>query len=277
MNSTQITAFREKIYAYFKHHGRTLPWRRGNQEGSTSPFEIFVSEVMLQQTQVSRVLKKFPEYIQEFPNFPTLAHATTKRLLQAWSGLGYNRRALYLRNAAQIIVEKFNCVLPDSPEILDALPGIGHTTAASIVVFAFNKPAVFIETNIRTVYIHEFFINVQSVSDKEILPLVEKTLDRKNPRVWFWALMDYGTMIKNTTPNPNRRSIHYKKQSPFKDSNRRIRGLVIRHLLAYDFATFNTLSDSLQSNPNKLHTILDDLVSEKIISVNGNKYSLDRH
>ncbi|MEK7079017.1 MAG: A/G-specific adenine glycosylase, partial [Patescibacteria group bacterium] len=131
---------------------RDFPWRN-----TTDPYHILVSEVMLQQTQVARVMVKFPIFIDQFSNFKELATASTKDILQVWQGMGYNRRALYLKKIAEIVITQYKGKLPDDPAILDTFPGIGEATAASIVAFAFNKPLVFIETNIRRVFIHLFF------------------------------------------------------------------------------------------------------------------------
>ncbi len=185
---------------------------------------------MLQQTQVDRVAPKYLEFIARFPDFTALARAPLKELLALWSGLGYNRRALALRESARIILASFGGSLPRTAPELRALPGIGRATAASIAAFAFNAPEVFIETNIRAVYLHIFFCDRSGVADDEILPVAEQALDRKNPRRWYNALMDYGAMLKKSA-NPGRKSAHYRIQSPFKGSRRQLRGMVIRALV----------------------------------------------
>ena len=184
-----------------------MPWRK-----SISPYRIFISEVMLQQTQVARVLTKFPIFITTFPNFKALADADTRLLLSVWQGMGYNRRALYLQQAAQSIVLKHNFNLPQDIAQLDELSGIGYATACSILAFAYNQPVIFIETNIRRVYIHHYFSDSDKVSDDEILPIVQRTLDKKNPREWYWALMDYGAFLAKQVDNPNKKSSTYNKQ-----------------------------------------------------------------
>ncbi len=156
-----------------------------------------------------------------------LAAAPLIEVLSCWKGLGYNRRALYLKEIARIVIDQYAAKLPDSPDELVKLPGIGSNTAGAVAAFAFNRPVVFIETNIRSVFIHHFFPDTADVRDSRILPLVEATLDRDNPRVWYWALMDYGTMLKETTANPGRRSAHYSRQSPFPGSDREIRGAIL--------------------------------------------------
>ena len=208
-----------------------MPWRE-----DVSPYSIFISEVMLQQTQVARVMSKFPLFIQAFPDFTSLAQADTAKLLSVWQGMGYNRRALYLKSAAQIINNKYNATLPKDPILLDELPGIGYATACSISAFAFNKPVVFIETNIRRVYIHHYFSDKENISDVEILPHVEKTLDKNNPREWYWALMDYGAYLKTQIENPNKKSKHYVVQKKFKGSVREVRGGILKLLLKKQYS-----------------------------------------
>lgn len=225
LKQREISEFRNTVYSYFDEHERSLPWRE-----TSDPYYILVSEIMLQQTQVNRVIGKYREFIKAFPTVTALHIAPQSEALAVWSGLGYNRRALSLKKAAAMIVEKFEGSLPSTVEELSSLPGIGHPTAAAIAAYAYNEPVAYIETNIRTVYIHHFFTDAESVSDKEILPLVEQTIDRENPRRWYSALMDYGVMLKASNPNPGRRSTHHVKQSKFEGSDRQIRGAVLRIL-----------------------------------------------
>lgn len=203
-----------------------MPWRE-----TQDPYCILVSEIMLQQTQVARVEEKYPRFIKAFPGFGALDKAELARVYGVWQGMGYNRRALVLKKIAHIVVNDYKGALPQTHEELCTLPGIGKATASSIMAFAFNLPAVFVETNIRTVFIHFFFRNRKKVADEEILPLVELCLYRKNPRMWYWALMDYGTMLKKSGEDKNMRSKHYKKQGRFEGSRRQKRGKILRMLL----------------------------------------------
>lgn len=221
-----IARFQKKIYDHYAKKGRKLPWR-----GRASRYAVLVSEIMLQQTQVERVIPKYKQFLEVFPDFRTLAHAPTARLLAVWSGMGYNRRALALRSLAEKVVEEHGCKLPSEPEKLLVLPGIGKYTAGAIQAFAFNKPVVFMDTNIRRVFIHEFFQDRHGIHDDELVPLVEQTLDLKNPRKWYNALMDYGAVLKGEQGNPNRRSAHYTRQSPFRNSNREVRGSILKALV----------------------------------------------
>lgn len=243
-----------------------MPWR-----DDVSPYSIFISEVMLQQTQVTRVLIKYPLFIQTFPDFKSLAEASASALLSAWQGMGYNRRALYLKAAGEIVYKKYNSHLPDDPILLDELPGIGYATACSIAAFAYNRPVVFIETNIRRVYIHHFFSEQQNVGDNDVLPLVERTVDKQNPREWYWALMDYGAYLAKQGENPNKKSKHYVKQKKFEGSIREVRGGVIKLLLKKPYT-----QEQLKKiyTDERLFTALEDMEKEGLVQEKNNVYSI---
>lgn len=251
------SAFIKKVWDFYKMNKRPMPWRI-----DTSPYSIFISEVMLQQTQVARVLIKYSLFLQTFPDFKSLAHADTQTLLSTWQGMGYNRRALYLRTAAAIITEKYKSTLPKDIELLDELPGIGYATACSIAAFAFNMPVPFIETNIRRVYIHHFFSEEKKVDDKDILTLVLKTIDKNNPREWYWALMDYGAFLAKQGENPNKRSLHYNKQKKFVGSIREIRGGILRLLLEHAYSQKELAKIYTDE---RLFTALEQLIKEGFV------------
>jgi A/G-specific adenine glycosylase len=226
LEDNQILAFRKTVYDHYRAHGRDLPWRM-----TSDPYHILVSEFMLQQTQVSRVIEKYGEFLRAFPDIESLARAPLREILNMWQGLGYNRRALSLKRAAEEVVSRYNGMLPASVASLISLPGIGNATACAVCAFAFNQPTVFIETNIRTVFIHHFFRNKREVKDGEILPLAGQTLDRENPHLWYHALMDYGAALKRRHGNPNTKSAQYRRQGRFEGSNRQIRGVILRVLV----------------------------------------------
>jgi A/G-specific adenine glycosylase len=262
-------ALRLVICHYFRHHGRQMAWRE-----TEDPYHIFVSEVMLQQTQVERVQVKYPLFIERFPDFASLAAAGTEDLLAVWQGMGYNRRALSLRKAAQMVVDIYGGALPRTVEDLQTLPGIGRATASSIAAFAFNAPTVFIETNIRRVCIHFFFRDSTDVTDAEILPLVAMTLDPEHPREFYWGMMDYGTMLKKRYPNPNRRSASYAKQTKFEGSDRQIRGKVLRILLETGRHDPSSLFREAGVEPEKGEAILQKLISEGFVAEEDGTYRL---
>jgi A/G-specific adenine glycosylase len=264
VHSTNLTPstvkhFQKTIYQYYKKHGRNLPWRE-----TVNPYHILISEVMLQQTQVERVLKKYPEFIKIFPEFQSLSKAPLRKVLQVWQGMGYNRRAISLKETAKRIATDFKGTLPASLEQLKMLPGIGHATASAISAFAFNQPTVFIETNIRRVFIHFFFHGKQHINDIDILPFIEKTLDTRKPRAWYSALMDYGVMLKKQFPNPNQRSAHYQKQTSFQGSNRQMRGKILKTIIERH-ATAHEITKALKANPAQVKNILAQLQREGFI------------
>ena len=255
-----VRKFQIDVYSYYRDYGRDLPWRV-----TDDPYHILVSEIMLQQTQVQRVMGKYEPFIGIFPDFPSLAKAPLRKILKEWQGMGYNRRAIALKQIAQKVVKEFHGNLPSSVETLITFPGIGRATASSIAAFAFYHPTVFVETNIRRVFIHCFFRDMENIKDTEILPLVERTLDSSNPREWYYALMDYGVMLKQKYENPNRRSAHYQKQLPFQGSNRQIRGMVLKLLVHESNISEHDIAEKLNMREEKLKNNLIQLTKEGFI------------
>lgn len=269
LTPAEVRKFQRMILRYYRHHGRHLPWR-----ATHDPYKILVSEIMLQQTQVQRVLGKYEIFTGVFRDFSSLAGAPLRLILKEWQGLGYNRRAIALKQIAEKVMNEFQGNLPVSVEVLTTFPGIGKATASAIAAFAFRKPTVFIETNIRRVFIHSFFHDRGSIRDAEILPLVAETLDASNPRDWYYALMDYGVMLKNTTENPNRRSAHYQKQSPFQGSNRQIRGAILKALTRESSVSEREMGEKLGMNPEKTKGGLDQLMKEGFIKKVRGRYTI---
>ena len=250
---------------------RDLPWRR-----TYDPYAIWISEVMLQQTQVSRVDGRWQRWLERFPTVDALAAAAPSDVLEEWQGLGYNRRALSVHRAAQAISEAGG-VFPQDPKELVKLPGIGPATAAGIRAFAFNLHGVYLETNVRTVFLHELYPQAEGVPDSELVPLVELTCPASvagaadavatelTPRSWYYALLDYGAYLKKTIPNPSRRSKSHVKQSRFEGSHRQKRAELLRVLLAHKDeggAEFETLHQELcQIEVNAGRETLDEQVT----------------
>lgn len=226
--------FRKIVWDFYKKHGRqALPWRN-----TKDPYKILVSEIMLQQTQVERVIPYYEHFLKKFPTAEKLAKAKTSDLLKAWQGLGYNRRAINLQRATQVVVKEYGGKFPKTYDELLALPGVGPATAGDLIAFAYNAPAIVLETNIRQVFFHHFFPQALErgdkpckIYDKDVAPLVEKTFDRDNPREWYYALMDYGSHLKKLHGNIAHRSAHYTKQSKFKGSNRELRSNILKLIL----------------------------------------------
>ncbi len=299
MDQQDFKAFRDKVWAFYHKYGRhDLPWRV-----DTSPYSVLVSEVMLQQTQVARVVGKYGEWMKKFPEMNSLAEASGTDVLGTWQGLGYNRRGLWLREAARRVVSDYDGHLPGDPTELVKLPGIGPNTAGSIAAFAYNRPVVFIETNIRRVFIHEFFGGSSDVtstgrrtlpvtlpevfseptptgvsvtpnallhiSDEQLKPFIEATLDHEHPREWYWALMDYGADLARKVTNPNRQSRHYAKQSKFEGSARQIRGEVLRRLLDGP-----KRRSALEIDDERLERVLEGLANDGLIEIIQGTWSL---
>ena len=268
MTTSEIHRFQKVVLDYYRQHGRhDMAWR----QPPFNPYKIMVSEVMLQQTQVARVTEKFPQFLGLFPDLQALADAPLADVLEAWSGLGYNRRAKFLWQAAQMITTDFQTTFPSTIEELVTLPGVGRNTAGAIMVYAFNQPVAFIETNIRTAVIHHFFEDKQNISDAGITQIIIATLPKEQPRQWYWALMDYGAFLKQSVGNLNKQSKSYSKQSRFTGSLRQLRGQVLR-LLMKDALTTKQLSN--QVSDERLPQVLVELEKEALISFDGRRYRL---
>ena len=267
----ELRAFVEFVAKKGRELYRDLPWRR-----TYNPYAIWISEVMLQQTQVSRVDGRWQRWLERFPTVDALAAAAPSDVLEEWQGLGYNRRALSVHRAAQAISEAGG-VFPQDPKELVKLPGIGPATAAGIRAFAFNLHGVYLETNVRTVFLHELYPQAEGVPDSELVPLVELTCPASiasaadaaatelTPRSWYYALLDYGAYLKKTIPNPSRRSKSHVKQSRFEGSHRQKRAELLRVLLAHKDeggAEFETLHQELcQIEVNAGRETLDEQVT----------------
>lgn len=262
-----ISLFRKMIYDHYLRERRPLPWRK-----TRNPYRILVSEIMLQQTQVGRVLDKYRLFIKAFPDFTALAEAPISDILNAWQGLGYNRRAISLKKIAETVVEQYGGSLPSDPEVLITLPGIGKYSAPAIYTFVTGRPSLFIETNIRRVYIHFFFQDRQGIGDEEIIPILEKTMDAKDPRQWYYALMDYGVKLKAEVENPNRRSAGYRKQSPFKGSARQVRGAILRALIGSSAMTKNQIKKRVSGYAGDIDGILACLVKEGFLEKKNERF-----
>lgn len=266
VKSIDIPIFQRHILEWYHTHKRDhLPWRY-TKNWPIGAYEILVSEIMLQQTQVSRVLDKFPKFINAFPTINHLASAPLDIVLQEWQGMGYNRRALYLKQCAEEIVKTCDGRVPSDIALLKNLPGIGPYTAGAISCFAFNTQSVFLDTNIRKFFIHHFFTRgrgtSKKISDAEILPIAEHFFYKKNPRVWNYALMDYGALVLARKPNLLPRAKNYHKQSPFFGSNRFFRSQIVQYLLKYKQASFDELQ---RASPRDISPILASLQKEGLV------------
>jgi A/G-specific adenine glycosylase len=259
--------FPELVWHKAQELYRDMPWR-----DDPSFYHVLVSELMLQQTQVARVLVKFDEFMQAFPTIEALARASLGDVLRVWQGLGYNRRAKFLHEAARYVVTHGQ---PMTRDELERLPGVGRNTAGALMNYVYEIPTAFIETNIRTVYINHFFVSQESVSDPEILAVVEATIDREHPREWFWALMDYGAFLKGQGAGGLTVSKHYRKQSPLRGSVREVRGQIIARLVEGD-CTLDMLVDAV-SHDERFELALSGLLSDGLIERHGVIVHLTKH
>lgn len=256
------------VWQNYATMGRHFSWRE-----TDDPYAIMVSEFMLQQTQTNRVVQKYETWLARFPDVQSVADAPLSEVLSLWNGLGYNRRAKFLHEACRKICQDYGGILPCDAERLDALPGIGPYTARAIVTFAFNKAEVFIETNIRSAFIDFFFSEAPTVSDAEIVPLVEQTLDRERPREWYYALMDYGAAVKHRTENPSRRSASYTKQSQFEGSLRQARGAILRQLSKNGSVSLVEIAATEKIDMERLFSAAQKLSEEQLIRESNGRYS----
>lgn len=252
--------FSDRIWAYYDLHGRQFPWRE-----TRDPYRILLSELMLQQTQTERVLPKYQLFLEKWPDFHAMADSGLSEVLAAWRGLGYNRRALAIRNIA-LKSEDYGWTLPADYEQLLQFPMIGPATAAAVMAFAYGKESIYLETNIRRVLIHQFFPSIDKVADRDLQKILRELLTfQSDVKQWYYALMDYGVYLKGHLVNPNRRSAHYQKQPTFANSNRQIRGLL---LVVFTEQGSLSLPDVLQRLPfpkERVLSCLHALVEEGFI------------
>lgn len=267
---TQRADFHDTVWEYYRAHRRSMPWRE-----RTDAYAVLVSELMLQQAQVARVIPKFEAFIEVFPSIADVAAAPLAEVLRLWNGLGYNRRAMFLHKTAQTVMAQGG-ELPQKLSELVKLPGIGPNTAGAIMNYAYNQPTVFVETNIRTVYLHHFFADTPGlVNDTVLRELVEQTMDREMPREWFWALMDYGSHLKATAGGRLNQSKHYKKQTPLAGSLREMRGRIIR-ALASDALSPEALARAVAADA-RFESALAALEGEGMIELRSGCWRLTGH
>jgi A/G-specific adenine glycosylase len=264
LSPERIQEFQKKVLSFYKKNGRMLPWRE-----TTDPYKILLSELMLQQTQVNRVIRYYESWIARWPTIHALASASRVEVLQAWMGLGYNTRAMNLHKAARKIVTQFDSDVLEAMRQYKEIPGVGRYTSQAVQIFATNADLVTVDTNIRRIFIKEFHLP-ETVSDKELWMLAERCLPNGRSREWHNALMDYGALhltaqktgIKSKT-----------RQSRFEGSDRQLRARIIRILLQNDESLMN-ISRILNVERTWLQRILEKLISEDIILKKNNRYYL---
>lgn len=261
---------RTLVLSYYSAHGRhTLPWRK-----TRDPYKILVSEVMLQQTQVSRVVPYYEEFLRRFPTVRALSDAPLSSVLRAWQGLGYNRRAKMLHEAAKAVVRDYDGRFPKTAAELEKLPGVGPYTAGAVAAFSYNEDVTIIETNIRTVVTHHCFPDAEVVPDSDVLAVLRKAHPEGRSREWHWALMDYGSHLKKSGVRINKKAKGYVKQKAFKGSSREVRGAILR-TLANAPATGVALAKLFpKERKEEVEVQLQKLLSEGLITREGRTYAL---
>jgi A/G-specific adenine glycosylase len=263
----KTTDFQELVWEKACELYRDMPWRQ-----DTRPYYVLVSEIMLQQTQVDRVIPKFEAFIAAFPDVYALAAAPLSAVLQLWSGLGYNRRAKFLHEAAKKIVAEFNGEFPATQVELVSLPGVGVNTAGALLAYSFNQPVIFIETNVRTVYFHHYFHDDTSVTDAQLREIVSETVDTEHPREWYWGIMDYGSYLKRQGVGRNDKSHHYRKQSALKGSVREVRGAILKVLAKNPHSVKSIKNETFQDE--RFELALQGLLRDGLVVQKGAKIYL---
>ncbi len=250
----------DHIWSFYRSEGRDFPWR-----ATDNPYEILLSELMLQQTQTERVLPKYRLFLSLWPTFRAMAESSLSELLSAWRGLGYNRRALALRTIAQRS-ESFGWTLPADYETLLTFPMIGPATAAALMAFSYRKPAIYLETNIRRVLIHQFHPGEERIPDSVLREELKELLEfQQDVKHWYYALMDYGVHLKRVLVNPNRRSAHYSRQARFEGSNRQIRGLLLVAFTEQGSLDFESLCERIAFPRERIEQCLTALIREGFV------------
>ena len=258
------------IQAFYHEFGRPFPWRE-----TDDVYAVFLSEVMLQQTQTGRVLEKWKLFLSKWPTLRNLACAPFSELLEAWQGLGYNRRALLLQQTAKAS-EAYGWTLPDDEETLRSLPGIGPSTAAAVLAFGYHKPAVYLETNIRRVLLFSFHRGEDGVSDRVLRSELEAMLEFVDDvKSWYYALMDYGVLLKHLVPNPNVHSRTYHRQSRFEGSNRQVRGRLLAVLASDGPSSREILYQKLTFGKERIDRALDSLLKDGMVHEKGAVYDVE--
>jgi A/G-specific adenine glycosylase len=258
--SRHLALFSQAVWTFYQQQPRCFPWRE-----TSDPYAVLLSELMLQQTQTERVLPKYEEFLAVWPDFQAMAASSLLEVLARWKGLGYNRRALALRSIASA-TESFGWTLPEDYTRLLQFPMIGPSTAAAILAFCYDRPSIYLETNIRRVLIHQFFPGEEKVVDKDLRPILQRLVDVQSDfKHWYYALMDLGVHLKKNLVNPNRRSAHYVRQGRFENSNRQLRGMLLLLFTERGRLRRDQLYESLAFEPERIDECLEALRKEGFV------------
>jgi A/G-specific adenine glycosylase len=260
----RMRTLRAKVLSWYAANGRDLPWRR-----TTDPYAVLVSEIMLQQTQVSRVLPKYEAFLARFPSLEALAAAPLTDALAIWQGLGYNSRAVRLRRCAQATVATADgktARLPDGVEGLQRLPGIGPYTARAVLIFAHNADLAAVDANVRRVLTHELRLP-QDMRLSDLQAVADAALPPGRSRDWHNALMDYGAAVLTSRVTG---IAPLTRQTRFQGSHRMYRARVVRLLLEGD-RTLAELAGLLDLAPAELAAIATELERDGLAARDGDR------
>lgn len=259
----KINNFHSKLFSWFSENKKDYPWRK-----TTDPYHIMVSEFMLQQTQTSRVVPKYLSFLDKFPTLESLANADNRDVLELWSGLGYNRRAIWLKEASQKILSLGS--FPKDPKELKKIKGIGDYTSRAIIIFAYNENIATVDTNIRRIFIVEGFAT-EETKQKELFEVAEQLLPKNNSREYHSALMDYGNVILTSAKTKIKPKT---VQGKFEGSDRQYRGRIIKYLTSHLIATKEEILKNCSVPEERIDSILSKLVKDRLIKKEKENFTL---
>ena len=264
------------MLAWFASRSRSYPWR-----GSRDPYRVWVSEIMLQQTQAARVAPAFDAFLRRFPTVTSLAAASRREVLRAWDGLGYHRRAVALSEASRIVVRDHDGELPADPVALRRLPGVGPYTSAAVASIAFGVPVAAVDSNVRRIVARvQFGVEADDASPREVAGLANAWLDSRDPGRWNQALMDLGREVCRPRPRCERCPLAAdcrflaaglplrparRRQGPFRGSTREVRGAVVRALRAHESLSVGRLVAETGFGTERLVPAVSALADEGIV------------
>lgn len=282
----RVQEFNEILFAWNNNVYRPMDWRPKKRDTKVvlDPYRILVSEIMLQQTQVDRVRTKFAEFILRFPDVSMLARAPLRDVLRLWSGLGYNRRAKYLHQAAKAVVSEHDGKFPRDFTKLQALPGIGRSTAAAIMAFAWNEPYPMIDTNLRRILVRSFF-DGNIPSDAVLFDFAQAMIPTGRGRAWNYAMLDLGAMVCTARRHSDACPmfdfhgdvddfVYKKPQSKFKGSKRSYRGALLKALVAEGTLSRKAAEAFFADTPYDGKAAIDELLEEGILAKHKNNITL---
>lgn len=262
----QISDFQEKIWSFWKNNQRDLPWRK-----TQDPYKIFISELMLQQTQVDRVITKYKEFLEKFPNQESIINASDADIIRMWKGLGYNKRALYAKKAMVYLQKHFGGKFPGNEKDLKKLPGVGEYTARAILSFALHQKVTLIDTNIRQVIQNEFS-KEKELPEHAVFLIAKKVLPKEKTWEWHQALMDYNALFLSKTKIKKKNS----NKIPFKETNRFVRGKIIDLLRENSYSEINLIVSMKKFKKSKKDVIIavESLMKDNLIVSKTHQYML---